>query len=86
MINHIYTNAIWFSLVALTVASYLLGEIGEGGLGTAIFLLIAAFIKGYLIISEFMEVRGVALIWRFLMYGWLFSVCLVILTAYIISL
>lgn len=55
---------------------------GYEGIKITSFLVFTALIKGGLIIREFMELKAVSLLWRMMMYGWLYVVCLVIVMAY----
>ncbi len=73
-------------MLLLTLSTYGLGKLGFSGLGVVLFLLMTAFIKGFFIIHDFMELRGVSLLWRIIMYGWLGIICLAIAITYIISL
>ena len=78
-------HTIWLLLLLLTVSTYLLGYLNYGGITVMSVLVITAAIKGILIMREFMELRGVSLLWRVIMYGWLISVCVVIIITYIIG-
>ena len=78
-------HTIWLLLLLLTISTYLLGYFNYGGVTVMYVLVITAAIKGALIMREFMELRGVSLLWRIIMYGWLTSVCVVIIIAYIIG-
>jgi hypothetical protein len=49
-------------------------------------MLAIAFVKGRLVILDFMELRGAPLMWRVLLEGWLILVSSLILLAYWISL
>ncbi|NOQ94655.1 MAG: hypothetical protein GQ547_08500 [Methylophaga sp.] len=78
-------HTIWLLMVVLTLTTYAMGQMGYSGVIVVLFLLFTAAIKGGLIIREFMALRGVSLLWRVIMYGWLWSICLAIAVAYIIS-
>ena len=81
--NRIYNvHTIWLVMLALTLSTYLLGKLGFHGLGVVAFLLLTSVLKGSFIIRDFMELRGVSLLWRVIMYGWLWGVCLTILLTY----
>ena len=86
MKNYYNIHTIWLTLLLLTLASFLIGEIGLSGTGAVLFLLITAATKGAFIIHNFMELQGVSLIWRIIMYGWLGIICLAIAITYVISL
>jgi hypothetical protein len=63
-----------------------MGKLGYSGASVMLFLLLTAAIKSVFIIRDFMELRGVSLLWRVIMYGWLLVVCVAIAITYIISL
>ena len=72
-------------MILLTVLSYGFGKMGFSGIATMLILLFTAVIKGTLIISDFMELRDVSLMWRVIMYGWLWGVTLAIAIIYLVS-
>lgn len=78
-------HTIWATLILLTLMTYGLSQIDASGTAIMLVLMVAAFIKGVLIIREFMELKGVSLIWKLIMYGWLTIVCLSIVVAYIVA-
>ena len=79
-------HTLWLTMLLLTLATYALGKLGYNGVTTVSLLLISTVIKATFIIRDFMELRGVSLLWRMIMYGWLLIVCAGIAIAYIISL
>ena len=78
-------HLIWASMMLLTISSYLIGEMGSGGVVATLFLLLVAGVKAVLIIRDFMELRGVSFLWRAIMYGWLVVVCASIGIAYMLG-
>ena len=76
----------WLVLLLATFATWYLGEVGAAGTGAIIAMLIIAFIKGRLVILDFMELREAPRMWRILLEGWLILVSSLILLAYWISL
>jgi cytochrome c oxidase subunit IV len=78
-------HLIWLLMMLLTVSTYFIGALGYSGVIITLFLLATAVIKGGLIIRDFMELKGVALAWQIIMYGWLLVVCLAISVTYIIG-
>ncbi len=87
--NRLYNvHNIWLLMLLLTLTTYAIGKLGYSGVAVMLFLLSTAAAKAGFIIRDFMELRGVSLLWRVIMYGWLLSVCLAIAIAiaYIISL
>lgn len=79
-------HAIWIVMMLLTLSTYVVGKLGYSGVIAVLFLLLTALIKGTFIIRDFMELKDVSLLWRIIMYGWLWTVCLVIAITYFISL
>ncbi len=85
--NRLYNvHILWIGMILLTISSYLIGKLGFSGTAAVFFLLLTTVIKGSIIIRDFMELRGVSLIWRVIMYGWLWTVCGAIAITYLISL
>lgn len=78
-------HTIWIILILLTLMTYSLSFIEVSGATVMMVLMTAAFTKGVLIIREFMELKGVSLLWKLIIYGWLTIVCLVIVMAYLIA-
>lgn len=79
-------NRDWLVLLAATGATWWIGEVGAAGTGAILAMLAIAFIKGRLIILDFMELRSAPLMWRLLLEGWLILVGSLILLAYWLSL
>ncbi|PHS29660.1 MAG: hypothetical protein COA95_11675 [Methylophaga sp.] len=78
-------HVIWLIMMALTVSTYIIGELDYYGMTAVLFLLLTAIIKGSFIIRDFMELKGVSFLWRAIMFGWLWLVCLGILISYVIT-
>jgi len=78
-------HTIWLLMIVLTLSTYALGKLGYSGVIPVLFLLLTALVKGGLIIRDFMELKDVSLLWRVIMYGWLWAVCIAIAVTYIIS-
>lgn len=76
----------WLVLLIATTITWYLGEVGAAGTGAIIAMLVIAFVKGRLVILDFMELRTAPLMWRLLLEGWLILVSSLILIAYWISL
>jgi hypothetical protein len=79
-------HTIWLFLIILTISTYLFGHFQSSGMVVVLFLVLTAVIKSVLIMREFMELRGVSLMWRTIMYGWLSVVSLSIVIAYLVGL
>ena len=76
----------WLILMIATGMTWYLGEVGAAGTWAIVALLVIAFVKGRLVILDFMELRSAPLMWRVLLEGWLIFVSSLILIAYWISL
>ena len=77
---------LWLLMLLLTLTTYAIGKLGYSGVAVVSFLLITATAKATFIIRDFMELRGVSLLWRVIMYGWLLVVIAGIAIAYLIGL
>ena len=73
-------------MLMLTMTTYAMGKLDLSGAAVMLFLLLTAAVKATFIIRDFMGLRGVSLLWRVIMYGWLSIVCASIGITYIISL
>ena len=73
-------------MLLLTLLTYFMGKMAFGGVITVLIVLVTAMIKATIIIRDFMALRDVSLIWRIMMYGWLWGICLAISISYLISL
>jgi caa(3)-type oxidase subunit IV len=76
----------WLVLMIATAITWYLGEVGAAGTMAIVAMLAIAFVKGRLVILDFMELREAPLLWRALLEGWLILVSTLILLAYWISL
>mgnify|MGYP005843631313 CR=1 FL=1 len=63
-------NLTWIALVALTVASALLGRLAQDSLLPLVGLLLAG-VKGQLVVDVFMGLRRAPRLWRGLLSGYL---------------
>lgn len=79
-------NRAWVVLMIATAITWYLGEVGAAGTGAIVGMLLIAFIKGRLVILDFMELREAPKLWRFLLEGWMLLVGSLILLAYWLSL
>ena len=82
-------NFVWVVLMLATLATFGIGEVGErlgiaGPLAMAALLAIS-FIKGRLVVLDFMGLRGVIFFWRVLLLGCLLLVSALIAIAYWIA-
>jgi caa(3)-type oxidase subunit IV len=76
----------WLVLIVATAITWYLGEVGAAGTVSIVAMLAIAFVKGRLVILDFMELREAPRMWRILLEGWLILVSSLILLAYWISL
>ncbi len=76
----------WLVLLAATALTWYLGETGAAGTGAIVAMLLIAFVKGRLVILDFMELRHAPRLWRILLEGWMLLVGALILLAYWLSL
>ncbi len=76
----------WLILMVATGITWYLGEVGAAGTLSIVAMLVIAFVKGRLVILDFMELRHAPALWRALLEGWLILVSSLILLAYWISL
>lgn len=67
-------DSIWLLLMAGTAYTWWLGESGRAGRGAVLAMLAVAAVKGWLVIREFMALRGVAPLWQGVVTGWLLVV------------
>ena len=80
----------WLLLLALTAATYAIGESGLAGGHSSMALTLAlfalTFVKGLVVILDFLELRHAPPLWRWLVLVWLAVVLAAIVLAYWISL
>ncbi len=62
---------IWLFLLAATGVTWFVGESGAAGKAAVALILGLALVKGWLVIREFMGLRGAAFVWRLAVVGWL---------------
>jgi len=84
--KHYNVHTLWLTMLLLTMTTYAMGKLDFSGAAVMSFLLLTAAVKATFIIRDFMELRGVSLLWRVIMYGWLITVCASIAITYFISL
>ena len=76
----------WVVLMIATGITWYLGEVGAAGTAAIVAMLAIAFVKGRLVILDFMELRHAPRLWRILLEGWMLLVGGLILLAYWLSL
>lgn len=82
--NHSFRiiDSVWGMLLLGTGLTWWLGESGHAGRATMMVMLAIAGIKGFLVIREFMALRGVRLLWQCVVIGWLVVVLAANVAAY----
>ncbi|TXG95312.1 MAG: hypothetical protein E6R10_00185 [Rhodocyclaceae bacterium] len=80
------TTIAWTLLMLGTLATWAMGAAGLTGPWVALAILAIAFVKGRLVILDFMELRHAPLMWRLILEGWMVFVSALILIAYGLSL
>ena len=80
-----HLNIVLAVLLIATVATFEIGERGVAGPAAMAMLLTISFIKGRLVVLDFMGLRGVKFFWRGLLLGWLLLVSTLIAVAYWIA-
>jgi len=79
-------HTLWMVMLLLTLSTYVMGKLEYSGTVAMLVILSTAAVKAAFIIRDFMGLRGVSLLWRSIMYGWLSVICIGIAITYIISL
>jgi cytochrome c oxidase subunit IV len=69
-------------MIALTCATYIVGELGLSGLTAALLVLAGALVKGHLVGDFFMGLYGLRGPWRWAILIWLFLIGGLITTAF----
>lgn len=64
----------WLILLGLTAITVALAETGAAGSAVLVPVLLAAIIKGGIVIERFMALRDAPAGWRWAALGWLFTV------------
>lgn len=73
---------IWLFLISATGVAWGVADHGLGGIMVVMLLFGLAFIKGALVILDYMAIRHAPLLWRIATLGWLAVVCILIGIAY----
>lgn len=77
---------IWLILIALTLVTLSIGQMGLSGMNVVIFILVMTFIKGQMIADFFMGLKRVRWAWRIIVLIYMVFVCTMIGIAYWTSL
>ncbi|MEI8118462.1 MAG: cytochrome C oxidase subunit IV family protein [Methylophilaceae bacterium] len=81
----LFSTVIWLLLVALTIATFSIGEAGMAGKNIMLILLSIAMIKSQMVANYFMALRQAKLIWRLVMLLYFVIVGGLIALAYLIG-
>jgi cytochrome c oxidase subunit IV len=76
---------VWLVLVGLTLATFLIGEVGQGGLAASLLVLGLALAKGWLVGDRFMGLAGLRGPWRWVIGLWLVVPGTLIATAFVLA-
>jgi hypothetical protein len=76
---------VWLVLVGLTLATFLVGEVGPGGLAASLLVLGLALVKGWLVGDRFMGLAGLRGPWRWVIGLWLLVPGTLIATAFVLA-
>lgn len=79
-------HTVWLAMIFLTLSTYAIGKMGFSGIAVVFLLLLTVIVKGTLIIRDYMELKDVSLLWRVIMYGWLWGITLALAITYLFSL
>jgi len=78
----IKATVVWVLVMATTLLMFLLAQNGFTQQVLVLMMLIAAWLKGQLIIDHFMGLRRVAVLWRLVVSFWLILVLGIIFSVY----
>ena len=76
---------VYLVLIALTFATYIVGELGLSGLTAALLVLAGALFKGHLVGDFFMGLHGLRGPWRWVILIWLLLIGGLITTAFTLA-
>lgn len=83
--KYINIHTLWLLMLVLVLLSYVMGKLSVDTSGLVLLILLTVLIKGIIIIREYMELKGVSLLWRVFMYGWLWVVVGTIFVTFLID-
>lgn len=85
MNSYYNVHVVWLVMLALTGLAFTMGQSDVSGLELVALILFTSVTKGFFIIRDFMALKDVSLLWKVIMYGWLWCVCIVIAITYLIG-
>lgn len=83
--SNIFSTVIWLILVALTIATFSIGEAGMAGENAMLALLAISMVKSQMVANYFMGLRQTRLLWRGIMLGYFVIVGGLIALAYLMG-
>mgnify|MGYP000873194876 CR=1 FL=1 len=72
----------WLLLVLATVTSFEMRTSPLAGTVAGVAILAIAYLKGRLVVLDFMELRHAARVWRFIFEGWLLVISIALMAMY----
>ncbi|OGV75435.1 MAG: hypothetical protein A3I83_01625 [Methylotenera sp. RIFCSPLOWO2_02_FULL_45_14] len=84
--TNLFSTIIWLLLIALTIATFSIGEVDLSGKNTMLMLLVIAMIKSQMVANYFMGLHRTRLLWRGIMFGYFVIVGGSIALAYLMGL
>jgi cytochrome c oxidase subunit 4 len=81
-----FSTLIWLILVALTIATFCIGEANLAGKNAMLILLAIAMLKSQMVAHYFMALRQTKIIWRIIMLAYFVIVGGLIAVAYLMGL
>lgn len=84
--SNLLSTVIWLLLVALTIATFSIGEAALAGSNVMLTLLAICMVKGQMVANYFMGLRQTRLLWRGIMLGYFVIVGGLIALAYLMAL
>lgn len=84
--SNVFSTIIWLILVALTIATFSIGEVGMAGENAMLALLAISMVKSQMVANYFMGLRQTRLLWRSIMLGYFVIVGGLIALAYLMGL
>lgn len=75
----------WLMLMLATAGTFALSTDQISGVAAGVMTLVITYIKGRLVILDFMELRNAPLVWRLAVEGWLLIVSTLLLNFYVLG-
>jgi hypothetical protein len=81
----IHANRSWLVLLAATLVTFSISDNHAIGTYAGIATLLISYLKGRLVVLDFMELRHAPALWRGLFEAWVLIISAVLLVAYLAS-